>query len=53
MNQVSAAFAIEHDEINTQIVDRLTVFGIIRGKALGCRRELALELLQGSFLLDR
>ena len=35
MNKVSEAFAIEHDEINTQIIDRLTVFGIIRGESLG------------------
>jgi len=35
MNQVRAAFAIEHDEINTQIIDRLTAFGIIRGNRWG------------------
>lgn len=46
MNQVRAAFAIEHDDINTQIIDRLTAFGIISGKSLGCRRELAPELPQ-------
>ncbi|MDR3540162.1 MAG: hypothetical protein P4L69_04225 [Desulfosporosinus sp.] len=39
MNQVRAAFAIEHDVINTYIIDRLTVFGIIRGESLGSRRE--------------
>jgi len=46
MNQVRAAFAIEHDEINTRIIDRLIAFGIISGKSLGCRRELAPELPQ-------
>ena len=46
MNQVRAAFATEDDEINTQIIDRLTAFGIIRGESLGGRRELVSKLPQ-------
>jgi len=45
MNQVRVAFAIEHDEINTQIIDRLTAFGIIRGESLVSLIALLLKVL--------